>query len=212
MSGARAAVGAVALLLIGGGLYLRTPPEPEAAGSPPVQASLQGDSLFPPSAWARADDETVRLSPDAFPEVPPAVRGELKRRGCTVPQTYGIDGLHNVISGRFTSAAATDWAALCSRDGATSLLVFPGASAEAAMELSSSPDAEWLQTIGANAIGFSRAISVASADDVRREHRRSGGAPLPPLDHEGIDQAFIENMSDVLYWHDGRWLELHGVH
>jgi len=212
MTRARAAIGAVALLVIGGVLYLRTPPGPDPSGSPRVQDSLRDDSLFPPGAWTAADEKTVRLSPDAFPGVPSAVSDELKRRGCRVPQTYGIDGLHNVIRGRFTSAAATDWAVLCSRDRASALLVFPNGLAESVMELSPSPDAEWLQTIGADAIGFSRAISVASADDVRRQHRLFGGPALPPVDHDGIDQAFIENSSDVLYWHDGRWLELHGVH
>jgi hypothetical protein len=37
------------------------------------------------------------------------------------------------------------------------------------------------------------------------------GGPLPKrLNHDGIDDAFVEKGSQVLYYEDGVWLELAG--
>jgi hypothetical protein len=161
--------------------------------------------------WAKADADVVRLNPRDFPEAPTEVREELQRRGCTIPQTYATQGPHNIVSGRFMSAHATDWAALCSRDHSSSLLVFPHGRADSVVDLGSSPDRQWLQGIGDGAIGFSHAIGVATPEYILDHHRESGGPAPPPLDHDGINDIFMEKASVVRYWHDGQWLALTGA-
>ena len=36
--------------------------------------------------WGRADLETKRLPPSAFSNLPPDIRSDLDRRGCSIPQ------------------------------------------------------------------------------------------------------------------------------
>jgi hypothetical protein len=174
-------------------------------------AFAQSADELSPAAWAQADEVTVRLSPGAFPDVPSAVAAELVRRGCLIPQTYGDRRPHNLISGRFMSSASTDWAVLCSRNRTSSLLVFQAGSPDTVIELAETPDANWLQGIGAGAIGFSRAIGVASPAYILEHYQRYGGPTPPPLEHDGINDAFIEKASVVWYWYGGRWLELQGA-
>jgi hypothetical protein len=104
-----------------------------------------------------------------------------------------------------------DWAVLCSRDRVSSILVFPGGSADSMVELESSPDVNWLQGLGGTQIGFSRAIDVADPQYIVRHSKAYGGPTPPPLDHDGINNIFIEKASSVLYWHEGQWLQLQGA-
>ena len=112
--------------------------------------------------WEQADRSTRRLLPAVFVDLPAPVRSELERRGCTVPQPFTSTRPANVIKGRFTSANQTDWAVLCSRQRASSILVFRGGAAPV-IEIASEPDVNSLQTVdGKGSIGYSRAIAVAN--------------------------------------------------
>jgi hypothetical protein len=43
-------------------------------------------------------------------------------------------------------------------------------------------------------------------------HYRAYGGPKPPnIDHQGIDDAFIEKASTTHYFHQGKWLKLTGA-
>lgn len=159
--------------------------------------------------WAAADIATTRLKPASFTEVPGAIRAELERLGCTVPQPHGATRRANVIRGNFTSSRQVDWAALCSRERVSVILVFRGASTTDVVELPGKPDRDHLQTLSGGVIGFSRELAVASATFIREHHDR-GDTPLPPLDHDGIDDRFIGKGSVVWYWTGGRWLQLAG--
>src|SRR5262245_42988308 len=158
-----------------------------------------------PQDWDAADRATSRLKPAAFRQLPAPIRAELDERGCTIPQPYNARQPANVIRGRFFSATSSDWAILCSRGRVSAILVFRDGAATPAAELARDADSAYLQTISANAIGFSRRIGLASAEYIRRHHNPSD-PPLPPLDHQGIDDAFIEKGSTVHYWSQGRWL------
>jgi hypothetical protein len=68
-----------------------------------------------------------------------------------------------VIRGSFIRAGQVDWAALCSRELTSVILIFRNGNPGAIVELARRPDANFLQGIGANQLGFSRAISVATA-------------------------------------------------
>ena len=164
----------------------------------------------PNDEWTRADFETVRLSPDRFTRLPSAIAVKLRDLGCTVPQ-IGTSEPHNVVTGRFISAGNADWAVLCSRNRASSILVFVNGSSESMMELEPSPDRQWLQGGAGGSIEFSRAIAVASPRYIVEHHEAFGGPELPPLDHDGINDIFIEKGSVVLYWHGGQWHHLQGA-
>jgi hypothetical protein len=168
---------------------------------------------FPsPSEWTRADLETVRLAPARFAALPSAIRSELDRRGCSIPQpfTAKADQPENAIRGHFISPAATDWAVLCSRQRRSSVLIFRGGGVSKIDELAAGEDAACLQVTGPGEIGYSRGISVASPRDIR-EHNRNPDQPLPVLNHDGINDAFIGKASVIWYWSGNQWLQLAGA-
>ena len=163
--------------------------------------------------WQRAERGIERLAPGAFAEMPAAVRGELERRGCRVPQVGGAFGRHrsNVISGRFARARERDWAVLCSRGDSSRVLLFWGGRADSVEAWEASADAGWLQAMGKAGIQYSRYIAVADSASVDR-HARDAGAPLPAaaVTHEGLEAGFAGKASSVFYWTGGQRYELQG--
>lgn len=157
-----------------------------------------------------ADQETARLSPDRFANLPSAIVDTLESLGCAVPQTFGNPEPDNVIKGRFVSTANADWAVLCAHDRGSVILVFPNGSADSMVELEPSPDVQWLQESGGR-MEFSRAIAVADPQYIVEHYKAFGGPEPPPLDHDGINDIFVGKGSVVFYWHDGRWLQLQGA-
>lgn len=176
-------------------------------------------SLFqspaPTPDWDMAERNIVRLEPAAFPNIPAAVRADLDKRGCTIPQSPEVDEQpNNVIRGRFTSAAPQDIAVLCSLRSVSRILVFRGGAVTNVAELAPMADKNFLQTTGPSTIAFSRVISLASSARIRIYQKEFGGgdgAALPPLDHDGINDAFAGKASTVRYWYRGKWLELTGM-
>ena len=145
-----------------------------------------------------------------FASLPLEIRRDLEKRGCTISQAFTATRPGNVISGRFTYAAKTDWAALCSVNRVSSILVYRGGSVSSVAELANFPDSTFLQIVGPNgAIGYSRGIVVATAGYIR-EHNL-GNPKLPRLDHDGINDLFVQKGSSVWYWDGSRWWQLDGV-
>lgn len=98
-----------------------------------------------------------RLPPSAFPELPPAVRKQLEIRHCMIPQAdFEEKGKTNVLRGRFFASTGLDWAVLCSRDGASSILVLRESGGARPSEFASSEDDMYLQTVAADKIAYSR--------------------------------------------------------
>jgi hypothetical protein len=172
--------------------------------------SLHGLGGMAGQDWNAADLATVRIKPAAFPRAPADVRAEMERRGCTVPQPHGATRPANLLSGRFTSAGQTDWAGLCSRNRISVILVFRGGSTTDVAELARQPDRSYLQRLGRGIIGFSRGLGIADPAYIRGHHDARSKPPLPILDHDGINDIFIEKGSVVWFWSQGRWLELAG--
>jgi hypothetical protein len=143
--------------------------------------------------------------------LPRPVQDVLKERRCTIPQSFYPEHPHNVISGAFARRGQRDWAVLCSIDGRSKILVFWGGGATPApAELGQADDANFLQGIGNGRIGYSRAIDRADTAWIRA-HAEAYDGPLPKLlNHDGIDDAFVEKASQVYYYEDGAWLELAG--
>jgi hypothetical protein len=162
--------------------------------------------------WGLADATTVRLKPAAFVDLSPQVRQSLERRGCVVPQSYSNKTPHNVVRGRFTSRTELDIAVLCSRNRVSSIFVFRGGSTAAVVELARRPDADFLQVVGSGGlVGYSRALATADPKYIREHQRGQGGSAVPPPDHDGINDIFVEKASVVWYWSGERWLQLSGA-
>ena len=113
----------------------------------------------------------VRLPPTPFFEMPKNLVRELKRRGCTVPQTFPPDERSNVIRGSFAKPGQTDWAVLCSMKGYTSFLVFWNGSAANSVELGKNSDDanrlfDWFDPLAAGSSWIITGLMVT------RSHRR----------------------------------------
>jgi hypothetical protein len=161
--------------------------------------------------FEEAERKIVRLPPRSFAKLPVKVASEMERRGCTVPQEAFTKKPHNVIHGQFGKGAAPDWAVLCSVKGVSRILVFWDGSGQQPSEISEAEDRIYLQTISATDIGFSRGISPVGRDFILKHYRAYGGPKPPPIDHQGIDDAFIEKASVTHYYYEGKWLGLSGA-
>ena len=58
---------------------------------------------------------------------------------------------------------------------------------------------------------YYRKIDPVGADYILEHYKRYGGPKPPSLDHQGIDDSFLEKASVVLYCYEGEWLELSGA-
>lgn len=158
-----------------------------------------------------ADRQTIRLSPAAFPELPKKLRAELQRRGCTIPQLSGVEGQRNVIKGEFAKSGQTDWAVLCSIGRVSSILVFWNASEINPARIAEMKDIDLLQGAGGDKIVYSREITAVGKAAIGKYHAGFGGPQPPPIDHQGIEDAFVGKASVVNYFYRGKWLQLQGA-
>jgi|SRR5882672_3085776 len=173
--------------------------------------------LAPQSRWEQADLAIRRLAPSAFPELPPGIRSALEARRCTIPQP-GEDELapaarnhsQNVISGRFHQTEALDWAVLCSRERASTILVFWDGEATRVSRFADWPDQQFLQMSGSDRIGYSRLLAPATPARIRMYLERDG-VRSPRVNQTGIEDMFLGKASQVWYWDRGRWVHLTGA-
>jgi hypothetical protein len=143
------------------------------------------------ATWGKAVQprhEPVRLPPAAFRELPKGLVRELQRIGCTIPQA-SVTEPHNVIRGEFAKTGQTDWAVLCSKDGASTVLVFWNGRKRNPGRIARAEDGDL----------FNRRITV-----VRREHI----VEQPAIDHQGIGDSYSEPTSAIHYYLRGKWLQL----
>jgi len=168
------------------------------------------------TVWKKADYETRRLPPAAFQQLPLALRRDLEQRGCTITQEHFEERPHNVIQGQFARPGQNDWAVLCSIERVPIILVYWGGSPDNPAELAKGEDMYSLQGLdhipaGEEIIGYSRKITPASAETITGYYEAFGGPEPPPLDHQGIGDAFVGKASVVHYFYQGKWLVLTGA-
>jgi hypothetical protein len=163
---------------------------------------------------ARAREATGkirRLPVEAFPELPPAVAGVLRARNCRAPQPTPAGPLRNVIRGEFFAKGEAGWAVLCSVNNSTALLAFRNDRDTNPDTIITSDDQNYLQGVDGDNIGYSREITPVGRDFIMRHYRAYGGPEPPPIDHQGIDDAFLGKASVTWYFHDRKWLRLQGA-
>jgi hypothetical protein len=165
--------------------------------------------VVPEIAWRAS--QIQRLAPGEFRWLSEGISGELTRRGCAIPQVWSAKAPGNVIVGRFTTPEQVDVAAMCSRNGQSTILIFENSSSNRVRELEPRTDEDFMQgTGGTPAVGFSRAIGTATPGRIVEALVRHKRTDHPPLTHDGIEDAFVEKASVIWYWHDGKWVQLPG--
>jgi tetratricopeptide (TPR) repeat protein len=178
---------------------------------PPMEARAAAPAV---DAQARFDAATVqirRLPVSAFPELPPVVASVLIARKCTIPQPYTGGAPGNVIHGAFFAKGERGWAVLCSVGEQSTVLVFRNDRDAKPEELAKNDDRHYLQGIGGDQIGYSRQISAANRSFILSHYRAYGGPAPPPIDHDGVDDAFVGKASATWYHYEGKWVTLAGA-
>ena len=158
----------------------------------------------------QAPARIVRLSPAAVPGLPANLARELQRRACTIPQEQYSKKTNNVIRGEFAKPGQKDWAVLCSINGVSRILVFWNGSEKNPAAIAPMEDRIYIQAFRKDQFSYSRGITPVGRDFIRLHHDAYGGATPPPIDHQGINDAFIEKASTVWYFYNGRWRKLSG--
>lgn len=168
---------------------------------PPARAAAQADGVDFETA-ARA---ATRLSPSAFPGLPTRVVDALRASGCAVPQ-YRFDGdtlANNVIQGEFARAGQTDFAALCSRKGRTSVHVVWGGPTRCADETKTGADVDAMVGAGDELVYARQIRPVGREEAATFAWLRASG--LSGIEHDAILHSVGEYQSSVLYCRDGEW-------
>lgn len=149
-------------------------------------------------------DTLVRLSPARFRSVPANVREALLQRGCLIPQDTARTGLRNIIRSDFGGPRTTAWAALCSRQGVTTLLVlYAGAPLR-------------VDSLDAHADDAGRKIATAAPGRMWRNAAFYAESPADTaglerrLTHHGIEDG--SGCCSTIHFRDGRrWRDLPGA-
>lgn len=162
------------------------------------------------AALTQQGDGIIRLKPREFRQLPAAVRRNLDARGCTIPQHPGKLAPHNVIAGSFIAKGSRDWAVLCSVNGTSRILVYRNGAANRVDSISRIPDSTFLQPNASGVMEFSRKIEIATPKDIA-DHAKTIGVAKPSLDHDGIDDGFIDKASMKVFYSRGKWRELQGA-
>ena len=163
---------------------------------------------------ARAADSgkpVQRLRVENYPELPSAVAAVLESRHCSIPQPNQNGPARNVIRGKFFRKGQKGWAVLCSADGKSSILVFRNNHDGHPDEIAGCSDDRFLIETWQGEMVYLREISTVDQKFIFRHYRAHGGPKAPPIDHNGIDDAFLEKASITWYWNNGKWMQLQGA-
>lgn len=175
---------------------------------------------FTHAEMLRMTDEAkiTRLSPMDFDEVPPNIQKELSDMGCTIPQVdvhSDKAGPHNVISGEFAVKGQIDWAAMCSVDGISKVVVLWGGPERCPQLGKAAPDKERTQYRGKEyGMRFDEIISTYPADaealhETHSEYSDAADARLPKKrSHDAINFYIVDKAGVSYYCHEGEWLQL----
>lgn len=145
----------------------------------------------------------IRLLPLAsFPGIPDTIRTELETRHCMVPQTYEARQPENVVHGAFEKKGTSDWAVLCSVNGASSLLVFFANRSQTPFTLDTGKNSQWIAVRPSGQVrGFAWGVDALGPAEISQQVHADPDA----FDHDGVGDAFIERESTIRYYSNGAW-------
>lgn len=192
--------GVLAGLMLAGG---QTVPQASSTPSSGFAERVESGQIVSPGGTAVS--YRIRLLPlSSFPSLPAEVAAQLSRRGCMIPQSYEAMQPENVIHGAFRAPGASDWAALCSVDGTTTLYAFFAGHFDDPTALRSQPDTAWLGADpGQVTMGSAWGIATRTADQLRASPKLRR---LLAIDHDAIDDAELEGTLTVRYYDGHKWL------
>ena len=148
------------------------------------------------------------LPVSSFPDLPAAIEEQLNLRGCLIPQTYEAHRPENVVHASLERPGSSDWAVLCSAQGAVSLLVFFGSGSSQPFTLSSGPETERLQLHGTSGVlGFNWAIDPASPQQVH-DAQLGMRHPSPRLDHDALADTLVDRHTVYHFYLKSTWIVL----
>lgn len=143
---------------------------------------------------------SIRLMPvSSFPQLPAVVAQRLNAMGCMIPQTYEAREPENVLHGSFEKAGSSDWAALCSVDGVSTLYVFFQSNSARPIALRHQPDSLWLGREWGEGYGSAWGIATRPARLMR---------PTEHAVHDAIEDSFVEQSRTIHYFENGQWVTL----
>lgn len=143
--------------------------------------------------------------------MPSGVAAVLQSRHCTIPQPDKDGAARNVIKGEFFRKGQKGWGVLCSSGGKSSILVFRNDNDSTPDEIAESTDNRFIIDTWQGGKVYSREISAVDHELILRHYRAYDGPKPAPIDHNGIDDAFLEKASITWYWHNGKWVQLQGA-
>lgn len=152
-----------------------------------------------------------RLPVEAFRDLPRAIAGVLRARRCTIPQPERTGAPRNVIRGEFFARGQAGWAVLCSVNNSSTLLAFRNDNDTNPAAIDTSEDRSYVQELAGGEFGYSHAITAVGREYILRNYRAIGGPEPPPLDRQGIDDAFLGKASHTWYFYQGTWVRLTGA-
>jgi hypothetical protein len=100
---------------------------------------------------------------------------------------------------------------LCSVRRVSSILIFWNGSTETPTSLAEMKDIDRLQSWTEGKIVYSRLIRPVGKSFIDEMYAGFGGPTPPPIDHQGVDDAFWGKASGVHYLFQGSWLRLQGA-
>jgi len=150
----------------------------------------------------------IRLLPiSSFPALPSAVAEQLEHRNCMVPQTYEARAPENVVHASLERRGSSDWAVLCSVNGATTLYVFFQSQPGNPIVLRQQRDTEWLGSEILGAYGSAWGIARRSPSQIQRAEPGSTSKRVE-ADHDGLEDSFVDKSSTAHYFQNGSWITL----
>lgn len=160
-----------------------------------------------PLPGARGEDGVRRLSPSAFLDIPAWLVSALNSASCEIPQ-FGLERrANNIVAGRFIKASRIDWAAICSSEGTSKILIFSRVQSVPVNVLSLGRDKQGLYDTG---YGFEYGTDVwrISASAARTAARRFDERLPDSVRTAGILIGKSESAASALFFHQGKWIEV----
>jgi hypothetical protein len=156
--------------------------------------------------------------PDDFANVPVKIRKELNKRRCLIPQDSETNGMINIVPGEFVRSGQTDWAAYCSVDGKSNVVVIWGGVAKCAGEpfgfdkplqddaVYKNADPQQMGRAPARGV-YWRLETIPQSQVVAAEKRRillNPGKSLSSPKHDALQRSSVMGV-DGTYCVNGKW-------
>ena len=162
-----------------------------------LTAALAGSaSSEPPPEEPRI--APIRMNTEAsYPALPEVVRDRLKTNHCRIPQPWPYDSPSNIVSGHFIARTRTDFAALCSRNGISSVVVINGSNGAVIAILNPVEDKHFPQDEGGSVYEFSRRLERLAPPDTGFCLSLDDPYPCEGSDLDGILDEFQGKASET---------------